>query len=197
MPKILFVLVCCLLLSIPSTAQSIWSAEGPGISVWVGATVSTFNPDYGCRDNSPVGCWKYQLIGISPYAHTNAFLFNRIGAEGQARFLHWHGPSSLTESSYMAGPRIDLYQKKRFILSGKILAGSAHLQAPPNALGTGTYFAYAPGAAIDYRVARRVFARVDYEYQIWPTFKGAQTGSGHGGLTPNGLSFGLSYAVLK
>lgn len=195
MPKILFVLVCSLLLSIPSTAQSIWSAEGRGISVWVGATISTFNPDYGCADNSPLACWNHQLLGISPYAHTNALLFNRIGAEGQARFLHWRGPADLSESSYMAGPRIDLYQKKRFIFSGRFLAGSAHLQT--HSLGAGTYFAYAPGAAVDYRVSKRIFARAEYEYQIWPSFKGLQTGSGHGGLTPNGLSLGLSYSVLK
>src|SRR6266567_4090974 len=181
-----------LLCAIPLAAQSRPSAEGPGISVWVGASISTFNPDYGCTNNSPVACWGGQLLGIAPYAHTNPFLFQRIGAESQARFLRWHGPGSMTQQSYMAGPRFYLFHYKKLMMSGKFLLGAARLTLPPTAYGAGTYFAYAPGAAAEYRVARRVAVRVDYEYQIWPTFKGFQTGSGHGGLTPNGLSLGVS-----
>jgi opacity protein-like surface antigen len=197
MSKSIYVLACCLLMSIPLTAQTTWSAEGSGISVWVGASISTFNPDFGCKDNSPVACWNHQLLGISPYAHTNALLFNRIGAEGQARFLHWRGPGNLTESSFMAGPRVALFHKKRFIFSGKFLIGSAHISVPSPGVGSGNYLAYAPGAAVDYRLSKRLFARVDYEYQFWPSFTGTQTGSGHGGLTPNGFSVGVSYSILK
>ena len=194
MPKSIYVVACCLLASIPLTAQTKWSAEGPGISIWVGASISMFNPDYGCADNSAFACWNHQLIGISPYAHTSSFLFNRIGAEGQARFLHWRGPGHLTESSYMAGPRVVLFQKKKFVFSGRLLFGVARLSVPPTSFGSGTYFAYAPGGSVDYRVARRIFARVNYEYQIWPTFTGS---SGHTGLTPNGLSVGVSYAINR
>ena len=97
----------------------------------------------------------------------------------------------------MAGPRVALFHKNKFIFSGKFMIGSAHLSVPSGAHGAGTYLAYAPGGAIDYRLAKRVFARVDYEYQIWPSFKGAQTGRGHGGLTPNGLSVGVSYAIFR
>ena len=198
MRKSIYVLACCLFLSIPLTAQSTWSAEGGRtISVWAGASLSTFNPDYGCKDNSPLGCWDGQLLGISPYVHTNGLLFHRVGAEGQARFLHWRGPGSLTESSYMAGPRVGLFQRNKFVFSGKFMIGSAHLDVPKGTLGAGSYLAYAPGGAIDYRLSKRVFARVDYEYQIWPSFTGGHIGSGHKGLTPNGLSFGLSYAVLR
>jgi hypothetical protein len=83
--------------------------------------------------------------------------------------------------------------------SGKLLAGDARLSLPRGGFGSGNYFAYAPGAIVDYRVSRRLSARVDYEFQVWPSFKGipTTTTSGTGGLTPNGFSFGVSYAILR
>ena len=195
MSKSFCVLASCIMLSIPLTAQSTHSAEGRGISVAVGASFSTFNPDYGCSSNAPWACWDGQLMGISPYVSTNAFLFERIGAEAQARFLQWHGPGGLTESSYMAGPRVKLFRHKRVAFSGKFLMGVGHLNIS-NGFGSGTYFACAPGGLVDYALTRRLFARFDYEYQFWPKF-GSSTGSGHGGLTPNGLSVGISYALKR
>lgn len=180
-------------LSIPLIAQTVNSAEGSGISLWAGASISMFNPDYGCVSSSPFSCGS-QLIGISPFVHTNAFLLRgRVGAEGQARFLHWHGPAGLTESSYMAGPRVYVFHHRNFAFSGKFLIGVGHMDVK-SPIGTGNYLAYAPGASVDYRINRRLLARADYEYQLWPSFKGTQTGTGHGGLTPNGFSLGLSYA---
>jgi opacity protein-like surface antigen len=195
MLKTFCVFAGCLLLSMPITAQNPPSAEGPGISFRVGASISTFNPDYGCSSNSPFSCWSHQVIGISPYANTNFFLFGRIGAEGEARFLRWHGPIGLTETSYLFGPRVHLYGHRNIVISGKFMVGDARMHLPAPNIGTGTYFAYAPGADVDYRFSRRLSARVDYEYQRWPGFKSIQSGSGHGGLTPNGLSFGFSYAI--
>lgn len=196
MLKKLFSITIGLFLPITLAAQSRPSAEGGGLSVWVGASISSFNPDYGCKDNSPFACFDRQLLGISPYADANRLLFHRVGAEGQARFLHWRGPG-LTESTYMAGPRVNLYRYKKAMLSAKFLVGEAHIDLGSGNAGSGNYFAYAPGAAVDFPVTNRVFARVDYEYQRWPSFQGSSTGSGHGGLTPNGLSVGLSYAILR
>lgn len=192
MIKRLCLIGASLLLTTPMIAQTLPAAEGSGISLWAGASVSSFNPDYGCASNSPFTCGN-QLIGIAPFVHTNGFLLRRVGFEGQARFLHWHGPTGLTESSYLAGPRANLFRYKKLLFSGKFMIGDAHLNI--KGVGNGSYLAYAPGCAVDYRIKRRLFARVDYEYQIWPSFQGAQTGSGHGGLTPNGFSVGLSYGI--
>src|SRR5215469_8129755 len=104
MPKFLYAAVACCLLTVPLSAQSHPSAEGPQVLVWLGASFSTFNPDYGCASASPFVCWNGHVMGISPYADTKPILFNRIGAEGQARFLNFHGPVGLTETSYEAGP---------------------------------------------------------------------------------------------
>ena len=185
MPKRLYLLILCLLLSVPLTAQTSPAGEGSGISVWVGASLSTFNPDYGCGSNSAFACWSNQLIGISPYAETSAFLLGRIGMEGQARFLQWHGGNGMTINSYMAGPRVRIWNHNKLLLSGKFLIGTAHLNLDRY---SGHYLAYAPGGSVDYRVAKHWSTRLDYEYQIWPGFADS-------GLTPNGLSFGVSYAV--
>jgi len=194
MAKRLYLIAVGFLLALPLTAQSKPSAERPGISYWVGFSVSTFNPDYGCGSNSPFTCWNHQLIGISPYVHTSEFLFGRIGAEGQARFMHWHGPVNLNMDSYMGGPRVRLWSHKKLAFSGKFVLGIAHISVNPAV--DGNYFAFAPGAAVDYRVTRHFSTRLDYEYQMWPSFKGTQTGPGHaGGLTPNGFSVGISYLV--
>jgi hypothetical protein len=195
MRKNLYILAFSLLLCVPLVAQTSPSAEGPGVSFWVGASVSMFNPDYGCSSNSPFSCWDHQLIGLGPYLDTSSFLFGRISAEGEAHFMRWHGPAELTEDSYLAGPRVRIYHHKNLHLTGKFLLGAGRFTVPPPNVGTGNYFVCAPGAAMDYRVARRLSARLDYEYQFWPSFKGLATGSGHGGLTPNGLSLGVSYAI--
>lgn len=194
MSRKLWLLAACCLLSAKLFAQTQYSAEGVHPTVWVGAEISTFNPDYGCRKSSPFSCWTNQLIGITPYAEAHHLLFRRLGAEGEARFLHWRGPGVLTETSYLAGPRIDIVQYRRLLLGAKIVAGIGHFSANGGA-GEGNYFVYAPGATLDYRLSRKLSARVDYEYQEWPSFKGSGTGTG--GLTPNGLSFGISYAVIR
>ena len=187
-----YLLVAGCLLSVPLAAQSHPSAEGPAVLVWVGASFSTFNPDYGCPSASPLTCWHGQVVGISPYAVSRPLLFNRVGAEGEARFLRWHGPSGLTESSYMAGPYVRLARFGALSFSARFLAGFGRLTIPAPAIGSGRYFSYAPGGAVDYRLARRVSVRADYEYQRWPSFAGL---NGKNGLTPNGLSFGVSYAL--
>lgn len=193
MLKALYLLVVSLLLYIPASAQSAVSAEGRSLSVWVGASISSFNPDYGCLSASPFKC-NHQLIGIGPFVDTNPLLFHRVGLEGEARFMKWHGPVGLTESSYLVGPRISLLQKGRFSANIKVLVGIGNIATPNSGKDSGNYFVFAPGASLDYRLNRRFGIRGEYEYQQWPNFRSVITG--HSGLTPNGFSVGISYKVL-
>ena len=183
----------CILATATLSAQSFLSAEGSRLSVWVGAQISTFNPDYGCSDNSPFMCGGQQLLGIAPFVDANHLFFSRLGAEGEARFLHWRGPGSgVTESTYLAGPRFGLLSFRHSIfVSAKVLVGSGTIHIPAAGPGNGTHLAYAPGVVGEYRMTRRLTARADYEYQIWPSFIGTS------GLTPNGFSFGMSYRILR
>lgn len=200
MYKRLCLFALSVLVSATLFAQTKPAAEGAGGGlVWVGAEISTFNPDYGCLNSSPFSCWNYQLLGISPYIDSGSLFFPRLTLESQARFLHWRGPGLTTESTYMAGPRFRLYRYKTVTLSGKFLIGKAHmtLAAKDPGPGAGSYLAYAPGILVDYRLAYRWSLRADYEQQFWPNFKGipTKTTTGTGGLTPEGLSLGFSYAI--
>ncbi len=197
--------LCLLVLSLPFSAtllaQTIPTAEGGGSdALWVGAEISSFNPDYGCMNSSPFSCWGHHLIGISPYVDTRPMFFNRVSVEGQARFFHWGGPGGpgfMTVSSYMIGPRVRIYHFKPISLSGKFLMGNGRMTLSNGDVGNGSYLAYAPGILVDYKLRSRLMLRADYEQQFWPSYKGMRTATttGTGGLTPNGLSLGFSYAM--
>jgi len=193
-----YVVAAFLLLLVPLAAQAPPTGTGrAGPTVWIGASVSIFNPDYGCADNSPFSCGEHQLIGVVPHLDTSSLILGRIGLEGEARLLLFHGPDFMVQYSYLGGPRVRLFRKDKLLLTGKFLVGQGHLDITP-LLGDGSYFAYAPGGAIDYRFARYLSARIDYEYQRWPSYKCWKCGDGGvGGLTPNGFSFGVSYAIHR
>ncbi len=127
MRKKLYFAVAFLLSLVPLEGQVAPSAQGTRtpVSFWVGASISTFNPDYGCANSSPVSCWNHHLIGVSPYLDTNFFAFDRIGAEAEAHLLLWHGPATLIQTSYLVGPRVRLYSSRSLNLTGKFLVGRA------------------------------------------------------------------------
>ncbi len=192
MLKNLYLLVSSLLIAAPLFAQSYPAAEGGRVAVRVGAEVSAFNPDYGCSNNSPFACGSAMLFGAGPYADVDHLWFRRLGAAGEGHFLVRNGQK---QYSYLAGPRIVVLNHRKLALNGKFLIGVTHLSLPPRSLGAGNYLTYAPGATLDYRLSPRLSARVDYEYQIWPNFVGS--GTGQGGLTPNGFSVGMSYTLRR
>ena len=185
------------LMSAALSAQVAPPGEGPWrpAPVWFGAELSTFNPDYFCQNSSPFSCWSQQKVGVSTFIDMNRLLLRRVGAEGEARFLHWSGSGLLSMTNYLAGPRVELVEHKGLALHGKFLVGDGSMTLHKGLAGSGHFFVLAPGIVAEYRLAGRVTARAEYEYQRWPSFKG--TGTGKGGLTPNGLSFGLSYLILR
>lgn len=202
MPKGLWVL---LLLVIPaaSIAQTPQAAVGGNAGLWAGGEISTFNPDYSCGSNWPFSCGN-QLIGVTALFDFNAT--TRWGAEGEARWLHWHGLAGETESNYLVGPRYRVYQHEKFDLWPKLMLGGGWITTPnyPEAGSLkGSYFAIAPGVTGDYRLTDHWAARADYEFQFWPSFAGPPTFSSSGqvvqhnhGLTPDGFSFGVAYKFL-
>ncbi len=162
--------------------------------VSVGAELSTFNPDWGCTRSSPFACWSTHLFGVGVVADVN-HLVGRVGVEGEARWLHWEGPpDKLSQSNYLAGPRYRIYGIGKVSFHLKFLVGASHMSS--TSFGTGTYFTLAPGATVEYRLKRRLTARVGYEYQAWPTFSG-KPNIPNNGLTPNGFTAGVSYRLVR
>lgn len=177
----------------PVVAQSVESATSGTRRLFVGGEFSTFNPDWGCHNASAFTCWDSHLVGLGAVVDANHVLW-KLGVEGEARWLHWGGPAGgLQESSYLAGPRYPLYRIQNLTMYAKGLVGEARITRPSN-LGTGSYFALAPGGTLEYRIKWNWAVRAEYEYQFWPQFQGLP-GEPVKGLTPNGLSFGVGYRL--
>jgi hypothetical protein len=193
------------LLLVPAAlpAQNAESAVGGNSSLWVGTEASSFNPDYGCSSNVPFGC-SDQLVGPGVFVDFN--LYPKLGAEGEARWLHWNGIGGQIESTYLGGARYRVVRYRRLDGWVKLLAGGGLITSPNYpAAGSvkGSYFAYVPGGTLEVRLTHRISVRGDYEYQVWPSFAGPPTISSNGtvnennnGLTPNGFSVGVSYRIL-
>jgi len=179
-----------LLISTPLLAQSQRSALYGDASLWAGAEASTFNPDYGCRHSNLVFECSHDLVGVAGLFDFN--VTSKFGAEGEARWLNWNGQGNEKESTYMLGPRYRIYRFSRFSVWAKVLAGGGWITTPyyPQAGSVkGSFFAFAPGGTLDYRLTGRIKLRAEYEYQYWPSFP-------PNGLGPDGVSVGFTYRFL-
>jgi hypothetical protein len=195
-------LVLLLSLSPLAWSQSPRSAIGGEGGLWAGGEASVFNPDFSCSSNIPFHCTN-QLVGPTVFFDFN--MYSRYSAEGEARWLHWNGYNGQIESNYLIGPRYQIYRYHRLNFWLKFMFGGGWITTPGYPVAgslKGSYFAYAPGGAVDYRLTNRLSLRADYEYQLWPSFAGPETFSSTGvvehnhGLTPNGFSFGVAYRFL-
>ncbi len=191
--KLLALVFLSLICAVPVLAQSREAANTGTRRLFVGGEFSTFNPDWGCQSASAFTCWNNHLVGLGAFVDANHVVW-KLGVEGEARWLHWGGPGQgLVESSYLVGPRYPLYKIQNLTLYAKGLIGEGRITRPLN-LGSGSYFALAPGATVEYRIKWNLVVRGEYEYQVWPQFQGLP-GEPVKGLTPNGLSFGFGYRL--
>ncbi|MFT4113599.1 outer membrane beta-barrel protein [Silvibacterium sp.] len=176
-------LVCGVLLSSTAFAQVAPSSQGGNASLWVGGEFSSFNPDYDPQS---------RVVGPGLFFDYN--LNQKLGIEGEARFMDWNGNGGETQKNYLGGVKYRLYRYRRFSFDAKFLLGGDWINYPLH-IGTGSYFTYAPGGFVDYRVNRHWAVRGDYEYHILPSAPGFP-GQASNGLSPNGFSIGVSYRLL-
>jgi hypothetical protein len=157
-------------------AQNIPTAEGPGSYIAVGGELSAFQADYGQR----------VIYGGTLYADINPTW--RYGFETEARYLRFNTFEDVTETNYLAGPRVML-KPGPFRPYVKFLVGAGKISLPIG-YAQGTFLTYAPGGGVDYIMSDRVTLRViDFEYQVWPDF------SSYGRLNPYGISAGISFRL--
>ncbi len=185
MPKtkhITFVLLCLLALAaaVPGrlSAQAMPTATGPGGYISVGVGASLYHLDYGQRD----------LAGIMAWTDVNPVW--RYGLEGEVRSLRYHTDEGVTETTYLAGPRIAISPGplRPYV---KFLAGAGHYDLPFG-FAQGTFFTYAPGAGLDYMLNDYVAVRVvDFEYQVSRKFQ-ASPNEPESNLANYGISAGIS-----
>lgn len=165
-------------------AQVVRSVNGGEGVLWAGGEFSSFNPDYGSA--------RIQGAGAS-------FDFNvtpKIGVIGETRWLRFDNGNDggETQSDYLGGAKYRVWRFRNFDFDAKFLLGGVWIRFPLD-IGTGSYFAYAPGAFVDYRITPRWRARAGYEYQILPTAPNIP-GQPSGGLQPNGFTVGVEYNIL-
>jgi hypothetical protein len=156
-----------------ANAQAIPTATAPGLLIAVGGGgASMFQSGYG-RNN---------IFGLNSYADLN---LGGIGIEAEARFLRYHTSEDVTENNYLIGPRVTLMHTRALRPYVKFMVGQGHIVFPFR-YAQGNYFAYAPGAGVEYSIHERYIVRViDFEYQTWPQFT-------YGNLNPYGISAGIS-----
>jgi hypothetical protein len=177
-----------LILSLLLSAGTAFSQVAPTVrggtsSVWVGGEVSSFDSDYDTVN---------RLLGVGALVDFN--VTPKLGVVGEARWLDWRGVGGQSQQDYLAGVKYRFYQWHRLSFNAKFLLGGVWVTYP-NGVGTGSYFAYAPGGFVDYRITRRLAIRGDYEYQFLPSAPGFYGIPNHG-LTPNGFSGGVMYRLF-
>lgn len=160
----------------PALGQSQESATAGGVSLWVGAGVSGYYLQYGAVKN----------LGITGYVDADSV--RRLGIETEGRWLDYHQTSNIHAETYLGGLRYH-FNMGRFQPYVKGLAGIGEFNFTYN-YAHGRYFVVAPGAGLDYRITRRLSARVDGEYQYWPQFT-------FGAMSSGGVTVGLRYRILR
>jgi opacity protein-like surface antigen len=177
-----FLLVGVLISATAAMAQVVHSVSGGEGAVWAGGEFSSFTTDYGSSNiNGPGVIFD---INVTP----------KIGVVGEARWTHWHGNGGQTHSDYLIGGKYRVYRFRRFDFDAKFLAGGVWIKFPGD-IGSGSYFAMAPGGFVDYHLTRNIKLRADYEYQILPSAPNIP-GQPNNGLTPSGFSFGVEYLIF-
>lgn len=172
------------------SAASVFAQVAPSVTggeavLMGGGEFSSFNPDYGGA----------RLFGLGATFDFN--LTPKVGIIGEARWLHFHngGDGGETQSDYLAGAKYRVWRYRKFDFDAKFLVGGVWINYPLN-IGTGSYFAYAPGGFVDYRLSKRFRARGGYEFQFLPSAPNIP-GQPNNGLQPRGWTGGIEYVILR
>lgn len=172
------------------SAAAVYAQVAPAVTgheteLWAGAEYSQYAPDYGSSD----------INGLAAIFDIN--LRHKFGIVGEARWLHWGNGNDgdETQSDYLAGAKYRLWRYKRFDVNAKIVLGGVWIRFPGD-IGTGSYFAYAPGGMLDYHLSKRFLIRGDYEYQFLPAAPNIP-GQPNEGLTPHGWNVGVEYSIFR
>lgn len=182
----LLVALAVLMFSLSGVAQVAPAAEKNRIELSAGGGL-----DYWWGD------WGGSVHRFGPSAWATADVWHGIGAtiEGHSMIFGGGGPSP--EYKYFVGEGGLVYtyhhwRKIRPYAKGEF--GYASLSFP----STGLPYVHqdertwSVGAGAEYRTWRRLWTRVDYEYDFFPNFYSPITGQFHT-LNPSGLSFGETF----
>ena len=95
---------------------------------------------------------------------------------------------NIREDNYLIGPRILAPRYKKLRPYGKVLFGYGRMNFQYN-FAYGRFADLALGGGVDYPLTKRISARVNFEYQLWPNWV-------NGTLKPYGGDVGIAYKVF-
>jgi len=174
------------LLAIATQAQVAPSAIRPNHGLWLGAEYANIHAGFPYESNQ-------RLWGIGAFADYH--VTSHIGVEADMRFLRFNSFYGETEDNYLAGPRYLVGIFGKLQPYAQCLVGIGKIQYPFQ-IGTGRYFAVAPGAGANYRIARRWSLTGGYEYQFWPGSSGVPGEPAHP-IAPSGFHAGFAFRLLR
>lgn len=171
--------------------QVVAAAHERSAPVEVGGGVSVWDADWG----------PGHMIGLTGFADIRPPVsgkLNGLGAELEFRDVDWHRqdePPNYKQMSFGGGPIYTYPFRPNLRFYGKFLIehGSMDFTLPniPNYTHD-SRLVYAPGGGAEYRIHNGLWARVDYEYQIWqPMFSTTDR------PTPNGFTFEIGYDLQR
>lgn len=128
------------------------------------------------------GYVQNSLQGFAAYADLDLTL--HLGLEAEIHQTNDAAAASFSEKSYEIGVRyFRAYGPLVPYIKG--MAGRGAIDYPNSGASLG-YGLFAGGAGLDYKLARRIHLRADYELQKWSTFQ-------NGMLNPRLLTIGVAY----
>lgn len=175
----------------PIFPQVVPAATEGGLPLSVGVGFSGYNPDiqHGIMYGGTL--WiDYTLIPVPSFLHG-------IGLEAEARDIsldHSQAEPPNLREDFAGGGAIYTWRHFRNIRPyAKVILGYGNADYESKSLVRyhDSRTVTSPGGGVEIRAFRRVWARVDYEYQIWPDF--FKTSKPAGYLDPQGLTVGASY----
>lgn len=111
-------IVIALFLSPVSVFAQVASAtRGGGLGLSAGLEYSNFRPDWG----------PTRLQGITVFADLDHLFLDKLGVEGEARWLDLDKPKNETEDNYLIGPRYRLLRYHGLSFYGKFLLGGGFI----------------------------------------------------------------------
>jgi hypothetical protein len=167
------------------------ASKGPA-SVIVGVEGEAFQPsfygEWNANTFSPIStASKEPLLGIGTFAEIKRSRWIQI--EASARWLRFNPHEHIYQDNYLIGPRFQIIDTKRIVISGKAQIGISNMGFDVFG-GHGHYTSFAFGGSAEVPLGNRLYLRfADVEYQYWPKW-----GTSH--LSPYGCGFGIGYRLF-
>ncbi len=174
--KVLFSLLFLAGIAFSARAQVAPSAVARQFSIFGGGTGTLFSPDYGPN----------HLAGVSAFVDVHFTRWVQVEAEG--RWQRFHQYENINQNNYLIGPRLPIKTIWKATPYVKVLAGYSSMNFQFS-YASGKFTTIEYGGGVDVRLAGRLSARGEFDYQQWPNFV-------EGSIYPYGASVGISYRVL-